>query len=108
EMPEFVMQFEPDYRVILQIRPGITDLASLKYHNEAEILAGFENPSNAYTQLVLPDKIRLAREYVTRSSFLFDVQLIFRTLLKLTHVGLAGGGTEQPTFQSAARTSEKS
>lgn len=108
EVPEFVMQFEQDYRVILQIRPGITDLASLKYHNEAEVLAGFENPSEAYVSFVLPDKLRLAKEYVTRCSFLFDLQLIFRTLLKLTHAGLVRAETEQPTFQSAARTGEKS
>jgi len=108
EVPEFVMQFEQDYRIVLQIRPGITDLASLKYHNEAEVLAGFENPSDAYIRFVLPDKLRLAKEYVTRSSFLFDLQLIFRTLLKLTHVGLVGAETEQPTFQSPARTAEKS
>jgi len=87
EMPEFVRQFEPDYRVILQIRPGITDLASLKYHNESEVLAQFENPSEAYIRCILPDKLSLAKEYVNRSSLLFDIELILRTLLKLTHVG---------------------
>ena len=87
EMPEFVRQFEPDYRVILQIRPGITDLASLKYHNESEVLAQFENPSEAYIRCILPDKLSLAKEYLNRSSLLFDIELILRTLLKLTHVG---------------------
>jgi len=87
EVPEFVQQFEQDYRVILQIRPGITDIASLKYHNESEVLAQYENPSDAYVSRILPDKLLLAKEYVSRSSFLFDVELILRTLLKLTHVG---------------------
>lgn len=87
EMPEFVRQFEPDYSVILQIRPGITDLASLKYHNESEVLAQFENPSEAYLRCLLPDKLSLAKEYVNRSSFLFDIELILRTLLKLAHRG---------------------
>jgi len=85
EMREFVEQFEQDYRVILQIRPGITDLASLKYHNESAILEQFENPSDAYVRCVLPDKLSLAKEYVSRSSFLFDIELILKTLLKLTY-----------------------
>jgi lipopolysaccharide/colanic/teichoic acid biosynthesis glycosyltransferase len=87
EMPEFVRQFEQDYRVILRIRPGITDLASLKYHNESEVLAKYENPSEAYVRCILPDKLSLSKEYVNRSSFLFDIELILRTLLKLTHAG---------------------
>ena len=87
EMPEFVRQFEQDYRVILQIRPGITDLASLKYHNESEVLAQFEDPSDAYIRCILPDKLLLAKEYVNRSSLLFDIELILRTLLKITHAG---------------------
>ena len=87
EMAEFVRQFEQDYRVILRIRPGITDLASLKYHNESEVLAKFENPSEAYVRWILPDKLSLSKEYVNRSSFLFDIELILRTLLKLTHAG---------------------
>jgi lipopolysaccharide/colanic/teichoic acid biosynthesis glycosyltransferase len=85
EMPEFVRQFEQDYHVILRIRPGITDLASLKYHNESEVLAKFENPSEAYVRCILPDKLSLSKEYVNRSSFLFDIELILRTLLKLIH-----------------------
>lgn len=87
EIPEFVRQFESDYRVILQIRPGITDLASLKYHNESEVLAQFENPAEAYVRCILPDKLSLAKEYVNRSSFLFDIEVILKTLLRLTHSG---------------------
>jgi len=85
EMPEFVALFEHDYRVILRIRPGITDLASLKYCNESEVLEQFENPSDAYVRYILPDKISLAKQYVGRSSFLFDVELIVKTLLRLAH-----------------------
>jgi lipopolysaccharide/colanic/teichoic acid biosynthesis glycosyltransferase len=72
EMPEFVELFRQDYRVILRIRPGITDLSSLKYLNESEVLERFENPSEAYVRCILPDKISLAKQYVDRSSFLFD------------------------------------
>ncbi|HKR85336.1 MAG TPA: sugar transferase [Terriglobales bacterium] len=86
EVPEYVNHFQRDYEIILQIRPGITDLASLKYADEAGFLGNFENPQEAYVRQVLPDKIRLAREYLRRSSFIFDIQVILKTLLKLTHL----------------------
>ncbi|HXU13655.1 MAG TPA: sugar transferase [Terriglobales bacterium] len=86
EVPEYVDRFQPDYEVILQIRPGITDLASLKYADEAGLLSNFENPQEAYIRQVLPDKIRLAREYLRRSSLIFDIHVILKTLLKLTHL----------------------
>ena len=63
--------------------PGITDLASLKYRNEAVILAQSKDPEKEYLVRVLPDKIKLAKEYVRRSSFLFDLALILRTPLRL-------------------------
>jgi lipopolysaccharide/colanic/teichoic acid biosynthesis glycosyltransferase len=85
EMPEFVKLFEQDYQVILRIRPGLTDLASLKYHNECEVLGRFEDPSDAYVRCILPDKISLAKQYVGRSSFRFDIELIMKTLLKVAH-----------------------
>ncbi len=101
ELPEFVARFDSDYHVILQIRPGITDIASLKYRNESEILAGFDNPSDAYVRFVLPDKLRLAKEYVKRSSLLFDFELIFGTVLKLTRVRIRATGNErQPEFHT--------
>jgi lipopolysaccharide/colanic/teichoic acid biosynthesis glycosyltransferase len=83
EMPHYVELFRKDYEEILRIRPGITDLASLKYRDEAAILGQSENPEEEYVRRVLPDKIQLAKDYMLRSSFLFDVHLIFRTLVTL-------------------------
>jgi lipopolysaccharide/colanic/teichoic acid biosynthesis glycosyltransferase len=83
EVPEFVELFRSDYEEILRVRPGLTDLASLKYRNEAMTLAQTENPHEDYLKRVLPDKIRLAKEYIRRSSLLFDLGLIFRTVAKL-------------------------
>ena len=88
EMPEFVALFEQDYRDILRVRPGITDLASLKYHNEAEILGQFDNPRDAYVRRILPDKIALAKEYVQRSSLVFDIAIIVKTVMRLAHLDL--------------------
>lgn len=83
EVPQYVELFRRDYEEILNILPGLTDLASLKYRDEAEVLRHAENPEEEYVRHVLPDKIRLAKEYLSRSSFFFDLTLIFKTLLAL-------------------------
>ena len=83
EVREFVELFREDYENILKIRPGITDLASLKYRDEATFLGKFNNPAEAYVTQILPDKIRLAKDYIQRSSFFFDLGVILKTLLKL-------------------------
>jgi len=83
ELPRFVELFRSEYTEILTVRPGITDLASLKYQDEAKLMGQFPNPEEEYVRRILPDKIRLAREYIDRSSIVFDVSLILRTLPKL-------------------------
>jgi lipopolysaccharide/colanic/teichoic acid biosynthesis glycosyltransferase len=83
EVREFVDLFRNDYEEILKIRPGITDLASLKYRDEATFLGKFNNPAEAYVTQILPDKIRLNKEYIKKSSFFFDLTVIFKTLVKL-------------------------
>lgn len=83
ELPRFVGLFRSEYAEILTVRPGITDLASLKYHDEAKLMSLFINPEEEYVRSILPDKIRLAKEYIDRSSMLFDLSLMLRTLPKL-------------------------
>jgi lipopolysaccharide/colanic/teichoic acid biosynthesis glycosyltransferase len=83
ELPRFVELFRREYTEILTVRPGITDLASLKYRDEAALLDRAQNPEEEYLTRVLPDKIRLARDYLQRASFFFDLGLIFKTIMKL-------------------------
>ena len=83
EVPQYVQLYRKDYEEILKIKPGITDLASLKYRNEASLLARAQNPELEYVSRVLPDKIRMAKEYIHRSSFFFDLSLLLRTIFKL-------------------------
>jgi lipopolysaccharide/colanic/teichoic acid biosynthesis glycosyltransferase len=85
EVQKYVDLFRQDFEQILRVRPGLTDLASLRYRDEAALLGSFEDPEEAYREHILPDKIRLAKEYVRRSSMLFDVALMLRTLLKVAH-----------------------
>jgi len=83
EIRQYVELFQRDYEEILKVRPGISDMASLKYSDEGSLLGNSRNPREEYISRVLPDKIRLAREYIKHSSLVFDLRLIFKTLLKL-------------------------
>lgn len=85
EVPKYVHMFRDDYHELLQVRPGITDLASLKYRHESELLAQADDPEAAYITQILPDKIRLGKQYLRQQSLLFDMSLIARTLLRLAY-----------------------
>jgi len=90
EVREYVDMFREDYREILQVRPGITDLASLEYRDEAAILGQADDPEEEYVNRVLPEKIRLAKEHIERSSFPFDLAIVVRTLFRLLGDRIAG------------------
>ncbi len=83
EVPRYVELFQRDYEEILQVAPGITDMASLTYRNEAELLGKAADPEQEYVHHILPAKIRLAKEYVHHSSLRFDLQVIGKTLWQL-------------------------
>jgi lipopolysaccharide/colanic/teichoic acid biosynthesis glycosyltransferase len=83
EVPDYVELFRHDYEEILKVRPGITDLASIKYRDEATILGQSENPEEEYIVHILPEKINLAKEYIRRSSLIFDLSVICRTVFKI-------------------------
>jgi lipopolysaccharide/colanic/teichoic acid biosynthesis glycosyltransferase len=64
---------------ILSVKPGITDLSSIVFADEGEILEGKESPDIAYNQLIRPYKSRLALVYVNNRSFLLDLKILFLT-----------------------------
>ena len=68
---------------IVSVRPGITDLATLEFTNEEQILAGAGDPEKIYLEEVVPQKIALYIEYLDRRSFSLDMAIIGRTLKKL-------------------------
>ena len=80
EVPEYVKLYSESQRAILALRPGITDLASIKYRNECELLGEAENPEETYVQTVLPDKIRINLAYATRADLWSDFLVILATL----------------------------
>jgi lipopolysaccharide/colanic/teichoic acid biosynthesis glycosyltransferase len=83
EVPKYVEMFRQQFVEVLSVRPGITDLASVKYRDESAILGAAPDPETAYVERVLPDKLALATEYVRQASFWFDVRLILATLWKI-------------------------
>lgn len=83
EVPTFVERFRTDYEVILSVRPGITDPASIRYRSEAEILGNSQDPMNYYTSVILPDKIEISRVYLRSANFRKDISLIVRTIAVL-------------------------
>jgi len=85
EVRKYVEMFRADYEEILRVRPGITDPASVKYRNEAEILGQAEDPEKEYVTHVLPEKIRLAKEYARRPTLGQDMMILFKTLLAVLH-----------------------
>lgn len=89
EVRKYVDMFAEDYKEILRVRPGITDLASVKYRDEAAILGAAADPEREYVERVLPEKIRLAREYVRRQSLLLDLGIIFGTLFHIARDAVA-------------------
>jgi lipopolysaccharide/colanic/teichoic acid biosynthesis glycosyltransferase len=68
---------------LLSIRPGITDIASIVFSDEGEILSGYEDADKAYQQLIRPGKGALGLYYVKNKSFILDLSLIFLTILAI-------------------------
>lgn len=84
EVPKYVEMFRDDYADVLLVRPGLTDPASIKYSDEAAVLAASSEPEQLYIQQILPDKIALARQYIRQASLTGDLRIMLQTLLKIS------------------------
>lgn len=83
EMKEWVEAFPAKWKVIHSVKPGITDVASLEFRNEESILAGYEDPVNAYKNIILPRKLELYEKYVSDHTFLGDLKILYKTLFMI-------------------------
>lgn len=88
EVPAYVALYGEAERRIFSVRPGITDPASLLYHDEGTMLASFPDPERAYREVVLPHKIALSLAYLDERSLWRDLALLVRTALRLVAPGL--------------------
>lgn len=80
DVPGYADWLQGEDRVILELRPGITGPASLKYRDEEVILAGVENPQAYNDEVLYPDKVRINREYYYNRTFWGDVLIILMTV----------------------------
>lgn len=84
EVPRYVAHYPAHLREkILSVRPGITDLASIEYRDESNVLAQASDPEKAYIEQVLPHKLALAALYVDQASVWQDAKIIVRTLMAI-------------------------
>lgn len=79
EVRHYVDMWTPEQMHVLDVRPGITDPASIRYHNENELLEKAEDPECYYINVIMQTKIKLYLEYVEKHGFWYDVKLIFMT-----------------------------
>jgi lipopolysaccharide/colanic/teichoic acid biosynthesis glycosyltransferase len=81
DVPGFADILEGEDRVILEVRPGITGPASLKYKNEEEVLAQQKDPERYNREVIWPDKVAINRAYIENWSFRKDIDYIIQTVL---------------------------
>ena len=82
EVPKYVALYNEEQRKVLDIRPGITDMASLRYKDENDILGKVDNPEEYYINVIMKDKLNLNLEYIEKSNVFFDIYLIIKTIIK--------------------------
>jgi len=82
DMPYLYENLNKEEKKILELRPGITGPASLRYSNEEELLAGVEDPERYSVKVLWPDKVRLNLEYYYKRSLFSDIRIIFKTVFR--------------------------
>jgi len=80
EVQNYVDLYSKEQRQVLDLRPGITDLASVKYRREGELLAASSDPDRTYVEEIMPEKIRINLEYAAKANLWTDVRVILLTL----------------------------
>ena len=79
EVRHYVDYWTPEQMHVLDVRPGITDPASIKFRNENELMEKADDPEKYYIEVIMQEKIKLYLEYVNNNSFFYDLGLIFKT-----------------------------
>ena len=86
EVPRYVEMYTKEQRKVLNVKPGITDLASLRYKDENELLGKAENPDEFYINTIMPDKLALNLEYINKSNVFYDIYIIITTIIKCLYL----------------------
>ena len=83
EVPKYVEMYTEEQRNVLSVKPGITDLASIEYCDENNLLDSSEDPEKTYIEEIMPKKLALNIEYIEKAGFFYDIGLIFKTFVRI-------------------------
>ena len=83
EVREFVALYTDTQKKVLEVKPGITDYASIEYFNENELLAASDDPKKTYVEDIMPNKIKINQKYLANPTLSHDLKIIFKTILRL-------------------------
>ena len=83
EVPKYVALYSAEQRQVLQVRPGLTDYASLEYFEENALLGASENPEETYIQEVMPAKLALNTKYIEDMGLGTDLKILLRTAVRI-------------------------
>lgn len=85
DVPGYADKLTGEARRVLQLKPGITGAATLKYANEEEILASVDNPKQYNDEVIFPDKVRINLQYLDNWTFTTDLKLIINTIFRTNY-----------------------
>lgn len=83
EVPKYVNLYNDEQRKVLDVRPGITDYASIEYRDENSILGKVDNPEEYYINVIMPHKINLNMKYIKKNNVLIDIKIILKTIFNI-------------------------
>jgi lipopolysaccharide/colanic/teichoic acid biosynthesis glycosyltransferase len=83
EVPKYVSLYTEQQKLVLKVKPGITDHASLLYFEENDLLAASSNPEETYIREIMPKKLALNLEYIDNQSIKSDIQIIGKTIIRM-------------------------
>jgi lipopolysaccharide/colanic/teichoic acid biosynthesis glycosyltransferase len=83
EVRKYVDMYNPQQLRVLSVRPGLTDYASFEYYNESEVLESYPDPEKAYTEIIMPAKLKLNLSYIDNKKHCHDLVIILKTIKRI-------------------------
>ena len=83
EVKEYVDLYNEEQKKVLNVKPGITDYASLEYFDENELLGKSENPQETYIKEIMPAKLELNKKYLSNPTISHDISIMWKTFMKM-------------------------
>lgn len=83
EVEKYVLMYSEEQRKVLQVKPGITDNASILFSDENEILSRYDDPEQTYIHLIMPAKLSLNLDYIAQRNMFLDIKILLTTVKKI-------------------------